>query len=366
MQIKYIDLQQQYRDLRSEIDTAIAVVLDTSAYVLGPAVRNFEENYAEFCGVRHCLGVSSGTDALVLALRALQVGPEDEVITVANSFVATAAAIAQTGARPVLVDIDPAGRNIDPSLIEAAITNNTKGIIPVHLYGRPADMDQIDRIASKHGLFVLEDAAQAQGANYKGRRAGSLGIMAAFSFYPAKNLGAFGEAGAVTTNDDNLAHRVRMLRDHGSEKKYVHDMLGYNARMDGIQGAVLGVKLKHLDRFNARRRAIARIYNQALAELPLRLPADVTDGEQVYHVYAIETPSRDDLRAYLAEEGVPTIIHYPIPIHLQKAFAYLGYSRGSFPHAECSAASTLSLPIYPEMTNPQVDYVAAKVKSFFD
>ena len=366
MQIIYIDLQQQYRNLKSEIDAAIAGVLDSSSYVLGPAVQDFEKSYARYCGVEHCLGVSSGTTALVLALRALQVGPGDEIITAANTFVATAAAIAQTGARPILVDVDPVSRNIDPSLVEAAITDKTKGIIPVHLYGSPANMESVDRIATDHNLFVLEDAAQAQGAKYKDKRTGSLGRMAAFSFYPAKNLGAFGEAGAVTTDDDELAHRVRMLRDHGSEKKYVHDLLGYNARMDGIQGAVLGVKLKHLDRHNDRRRAIAKMYGEALTGLPLRLPADLPECEQVHHVYAIETEQRDDLQSYLKEEGVPTIIHYPIPIHLQKAFAYLDYGKDSFPHSERSAASTLSLPIYPEMTDSQVEYVASKVKHFFE
>jgi len=366
MQIKYLDLQAQYQSIKREIDDAMQKVLDNSAYVLGPAVTDFETEFASFCDVDHCAGVNSGTSALVMALRALDVGPGDEVVTSGNTFIATAAAIALVGAKPVLVDVDPGTRNIDPKLISMALSNRTKVIIPVHLYGRAADMDPILALARKHGVAVLEDAAQAQGAKYKGRLCGSIGTMAAFSFYPGKNLGAFGEAGAVTTNDSSLDEKVRMLRDHGSPKKYYHDSLGYNARMDGLQGAVLGVKLKHLKKWNEERRRVAALYDKLLADAPVTLPPKCDDDySQVYHVYVIETDQRDKLQSYLNERQIPSLIHYPVPIHLQKAFAHLDYRMGDFPVTEKMAQEILSLPIYPEMTNEQVEFVADNINQFF-
>ncbi len=365
MKISYIDLQSQYQALKDDIRAAIDGVLDSGAYVLGPAVAEFEKDFASFCETKHAVGVASGTSALVLALRALGIGLGDEVITAANTFVATAAAIAQTGARPVLVDVDPVSRNIDPVLTESAITQRTRAIIPVHLYGRMAEMDEIQDIAQRRQLTIIEDAAQAHGARYRGRRAGSIGQLAAFSFYPAKNLGAFGEAGAVTSDDDDLVTKVRMLRDHGSPRKYEHELLGYNARMDGLQGAILGVKLKHLEIWNAERNRVAAKYDELLADLSIELPSRSADHDQVYHVYVIETDQRDELQSYLAQNGVPTIIHYPIPIHLQPAFKYLGYTEGDLPVAERLSSTVLSLPIYPELSDEQVAFVAAQVRAFY-
>ena len=366
MQIKYLDLQAQYRSIKSEIDAAVKKVLDSSAYVLGPAVAEFETAFAAYCGVSHCVGVNSGTSALLLALKAMGVGDGDEVITAANTFIATAAAIAHAGARPVLVDVDPQTKNIDPDLIGAAVSPRTRAIVPVHLCGRPADMDPIIKISHEHGLPVLEDAAQAHGADYKGKQIGSIGTMAAFSFYPGKNLGAYGEAGAVVTDNRGLAEIVRMLRDHGSSKKYIHEILGYNARMDGIQGAVLGVKLKYLDEWNAARNRIARKYNELLNGLPLRLPTFDGNICQTFHLYVIETDRRDSLMKYLSEQNIPTLIHYPIPIHLQEAFTRLGHSEGDFPVTEKLSKEMLSLPIYPEMSDDHVHYVAERIRAFFE
>lgn len=366
MNIPYLDLGAQYESIKEEIDTAIADVIRRNAYVLGPAVAEFEQAYALYCETKHCIGINNGTNALLLALKALDIGEGDEVLTAANTFIATAAAIAHAGAKPVLVDVDPTTRNIDPNQIEAAITNKTRVIMPVHLYGRPAPMADILAIASKHNLEVIEDAAQAHGARSKGKRVGSLGRLAGFSFYPGKNLGAYGEGGAVTTSDDRLAEQLRRLRDHGSNKKYHHDMLGYNARLEGIQGAVLGVKLKHLERWSKRRREIAARYNELLRDLPITTPDIPTDDDHVFHLYVIETDRRDQLQQFLGDHGVPTIIHYPIPIHRQQAFASLGHGKGDFPVTEQLCERILSLPIYPEMTDEQVQYVAEQTGAFFD
>lgn len=363
MEIKYLDLQAQYQKIKSEIDSEIQKVLDSSAYILGPAVKNFEENFAAYCGTKEAIGVNNGTNALLLALRALDVGAGDEVITAANTFIATISAIVQCGAKPVLVDVDPISRNIDPNLIEAAITDKTKVIIPVHLFGRMADLDPILAIAEKHNLIVLEDAAQAHGAKYKGKRAGSLGTLGAFSFYPGKNLGAYGEAGAVVTSDDALAEKIRMLRDHGSNQKYYHELIGYNARMEGIQGAVLGVKLKYLDRWNAERNRVAHLYNKLLKNVTT--PDVKTGYEQVFHLYVIETKVRDKLMKFLKDEfNIVTLIHYPIANHQQNALKYLGYKDGDFPVTERLANEILSLPIYPEMADEQVAFVAEKINLF--
>ncbi len=366
MEIPYLDLQAQYQSIKSEIDKAIHGVLDSSAYVLGEAVGRFECDFAGYCQATYAIGVNSGTNALTLALRALDIGPGAEVITAANTFVATVAAIAHTGARPVLVDVDQQSRNLDPKLLPLAMSNATKAIIPVHLYGRPAEMDPILNLARKYEVPVIEDAAQAHGAYYHGQRVGSMGRMAAFSFYPGKNLGAYGEAGAVTTNDEQLDKRLRMLRDHGSSRKYYHEMVGYNARMEGIQGAVLGVKLGHLDRWNEARRIVASWYDELLADVPVTTPVNDPDIEPVYHLYVIETDRRDALQAYLRERGVPTLIHYPVPTHIQTGYQFLGYSAGEFPVTEKLALEVLSLPIYPELRWEQADYVCEKIRDFFN
>ncbi len=365
MKIPYLDLQAQYQSIKSEIDSAIADIFANNAFVLGKAVADFESDFASYCQTDYCVGLNSGTSALTLALRALDIGPGDEVITAANTFIATAAAIAHTGATPKLVDVDPADRNISVDQIEQAIGKKTRAIIPVHLYGRPAKMNEIMAIAERHGLPVIEDAAQAHGADYFGKRAGSIGKIACFSFYPGKNLGAAGEAGAVVTDDNELDRKIRMLRDHGSEKRYHHDLLGYNARMEGIQGAVLGVKLKHLDSWTESRIRIAQMYNDLLATLPLDLPLIEKDVRSVFHLYVIASDQRDELQAYLAEKSVPSLIHYPIPIHLQPAFGYLGCKAGDFPVSEQLGQRILSLPIFPELKDEQVEYVASQIRGFF-
>lgn len=363
MEIKYLDLQAQYKSIKTELDEAIHKVLDSSAYVLGGAVKDFEADFADYCQTSFCSGVNNGTNALLLALRAMGVGPGDEVVTAANTFIATISAIVQSGAKPVLVDVDPVSRNLDPLLLKMALSPKTKVIIPVHLFGRMADMDPIMKIAEEHSIAVLEDSAQAHGARYKGKRAGSFGKMSGFSFYPGKNLGAYGEGGAVVTNDEKLDSKVKMLRDHGSEKKYYHDIIGYNARMEGIQGAVLGVKLKYLDNWNEARRNIAGWYNKYLKNVTT--PDMNPDYEQVFHLYVIECEKRDKLMEYLkSEHNIVTLIHYPIPNHLQKALDYLGYEKGDFPVTEKLADEILSLPIYPEMTEEMVEFVADKINKF--
>nr|MBN2278571.1 DegT/DnrJ/EryC1/StrS family aminotransferase [candidate division Zixibacteria bacterium] len=365
MNIKFLDLKAQYDSIKNEIDTGIAGVIESSSFALGPAVKRFEEHFADYCGVRHVIAVDSGTSALFLILKGLGVGPGEEIITAANTFIATVAAIVHTGARPVLVDVDRVTRNINPARIEAAITTKTRVIVPVHLYGSMAEMDAIENIARKKNIMVVEDAAQAQGARYKNRRSGSIGVAAGFSFYPGKNLGAYGEAGAITTSDDNLAATLRRLRDHGSDKKYYHDLIGYNARMDGIQGAVLDVKLRHLDGWNARRNQIAGMYGEKLSELPIRLPAQLPDHYQVYHQYVIETDRRDQLQEFLLKNGIPTMIHYPIPVHKQEAFRRAGLTADCCPVTESLAERILSLPIYPELHDEQIEYIAEKTKEFF-
>lgn len=364
MKIKFLDLQAQYDSIKNEIDRAVSEVIQSSSFALGPAVARFEENFARYCSCEHAVGVNSGTSALFLILKGLGIGKGDEVITAANTFIATVAAIIQTGATPVLVDVDPDTRNMDLNLIEKAISPRTRVIMPVHLYGSMVDMDSLDAIAKKHRLIVVEDAAQAQGAKLRNRPAGSFGLAAGFSFYPAKNLGAYGEAGAIVTSDSTLAKTVRKLRDHGSEKKYYHDMIGYNARMDGIQGAVLDVKLKHLDGWNSQRNRVAKRYRDNLKNLPVTLPREFEDSFQVYHQFVVEVNSRDKLQSFLADNGVPTLIHYPIPVHRQKGFVDAGFHAGSFPVTEKLAGRILSLPIYPELTDDEVDYVSSKIKEF--
>lgn len=365
MKVPFLNLAAAYEDIKDEVLPAIERTIAQCQFTLGPSVRAFEEDFGKYCGVGEVVGVNSGTSALQMALLATGTGKGDEVITVAHTFVATVAAILYVGAKPVLVDIDPVRMTMDPGRIEAAITPRTKAIIPVHLYGQPAAMDAILDIARRHHLLVIEDACQAHGARYKGQRAGSLGDVGCFSFYPGKNLGAYGEGGAVTTNNQEYAHKARMYRDWGAEKRYHHDLLGYNARMEGIQGTVLGIRLKRLDTLNERRRAVARMYDQALADLPLTLPRQAGDCEHVYHIYAVRTPRRDELLTFLQEREVFCGIHYPTPVHLQKGYASLGYTRGDFPVSEKAASEELSLPMCPYLREEQVQFVVQCIREFF-
>jgi dTDP-4-amino-4,6-dideoxygalactose transaminase len=363
MRVPFLDLSAHHAPLRSEIDAAIGEVIESGAFAGGPFVERFEEEFAQYCDCRYAVGVGSGTDAIWLALLASGVGVGDEVITVPNTFMATAEAISFCGAQPVFVDVDALTYTMDPALIEKAISSRTKAIIPVHLFGQPADMDPILEIARARGLVVIEDAAQAHGAEYKGRRAGSLGDVGCFSFYPGKNLGAFGEAGAVVTRDAELQKRIRILRDHGQVQKYHHAMVGWNARMDGIQAAVLEVKLRHLEKSNELRRRHAAEYDRALGEIEeLVTPYTADYARHVYHIYAIRVPARDEIIGSLAETGIACGIHYPVPIHLQDAYKNLNYEIGSFPVAERAARQLMSLPMFPELTSPQIDTVTKAMK----
>ncbi|MEW5923898.1 MAG: DegT/DnrJ/EryC1/StrS family aminotransferase [Candidatus Zixiibacteriota bacterium] len=364
MNIKFLDLNAQYCSIKEDIDKAIAGVIESSSFILGPAVSRFEENFAQFCHCKYAVAVNSGTTALLLAMKALGIGRGDEVITAANTFIATVAAIIDAGATPVLVDVNPETKNIDLNLIESAISSKTRAIIPVHLYGSMVDMGRLMEIARRHNLVIIEDAAQAHGAKCDGQPAGSFGAAGCFSFYPGKNLGAYGEGGAIVTSDQSLAEKLRILRDHGSKRKYYHDMIGYNARMDGIQGAILDVKLKHLPQWNEARNKVAAQYRQLLADTPVSLPGEMNNLYQVYHQFVIETNRRDELQNYLRENGIPTLIHYPIPVHLQKGYIDAGFKSGSLPVTERLSDSILSLPIYPELGSAEIEYISSKIKSF--
>ncbi len=359
--IPLVDLRAQYQEIKHEVEAAIHRVLESSRFVLGPEVEAFEQGFATFCRTRHAVAVNSGTSALHLALLAAGVGPGSEVITVPFTFVATVATILYAGAKPVLVDIDPRTLTIDPGKIEAAVTSRTVAILPVHLYGHPADMDPILQIAKKHGLVVIEDCAQAHGAEYHGRRVGSMGAVGCFSFYPSKNLGAYGEGGAVTTDDEDFAHKVRLLRNWGAPQRYTHLLKGYNYRMDAIQGAILRVKLAHLEKWTESRRHHARSYDRLLAHSGVELPIAQSWARHVYHVYGIRSETRDAIRKSLLARDIHCEVHYPVPVHLQPAFADLGYQKGDFPTAESVAETQLSLPIYPELTKSQIEGVAAVI-----
>ena len=363
MNIPFLDLGAAYRELQSEIDAAVARSLASGYYIGGPEVAAFEDEFAGYCGATHSVGVANGLDALHLALRAMDVGPGDEVIVPSNTFIATWLAVSQCGATPVPVEPDARTFNIDPARIEAAITPRTRVILPVHLYGQPADMDAILAIARKHGLRVLEDGAQAHGARYKGRRLGAHGDAVAWSFYPGKNLGAMGDGGAVTTTDAQLADRIRVLRNYGSRVKYVHEVQGYNSRLDPLQAAILRVKLAHLDEWNARRSTIAARYQQGLVGCGLALPDVPTWAEPVWHLYVVQHPQRNALQQKLGEAGIGTLIHYPIPPHLQSAYAALGYGQGSFPVSENIHNEVLSLPIGPSMSLSDAEQVIEAVRS---
>jgi len=364
IQIPLVDLKAQYRSIKPEIDAAIQRVLDHCGFILGREVEAFEKAFAAYCGTDWAAGVASGTAALHLSLLACGVGPGDEVITTPFTFFATGEAISQTGARPVFVDIDPLTYNVDPTRIEAAITPRTKVIVPVHLYGQPAEMDPILDIARRYGLRVIEDAAQAHGAEYRGRRVGSMGDLACFSFYPSKNLGCYGDGGMVVGNDPELMDRVYRLRDHGRISKYEHGEPGWGYRLDALQAAILGAKLPHLDDWNDARRAHAARYNELLSDTEVVTPTEAEHVKHIYHCYVIRSPRRDALVEYLKSEGVGVVIHYPLPLHLQPAYRSLGYRPGDFPISEACAREVLSLPMYPELTDEQQQRVVEAVKAF--
>ncbi|MDP8923311.1 MAG: DegT/DnrJ/EryC1/StrS family aminotransferase [Chloroflexota bacterium] len=360
--VPFVDLAAQYAAIEAEVDEASRQVLRKTDFILGREVGLFEEELAAYCEGRYAVGLDSGTSAIELALRAFEIGPGDEVITVANTFIATALAISYTGATPILVDASPETATIDVARLEPAVTDRTRAIIPVHLYGQPADMDPIMELARRRGLVVIEDACQAHGARYKGRRVGSLGHAAAFSFYPAKNLGAFGDGGMVTTNDERVADALRMLRNYGQREKYHHLLRGFNRRLDTLQAAVLRVKLRYLDDWNAARRRHADLYTQLLSGSGVATPVAAEYAESVWHLYVIQTADRAGLKAHLDGRGIATGIHYPIPVHLQPAYADLGYAPGDFPVAERLAEQVLSLPMYAELSAEMVEYVADAVR----
>jgi dTDP-4-amino-4,6-dideoxygalactose transaminase len=358
MKVPYFDLKTQYASLRDEILAALDGVCRNASFILGEEVARFEQEFATYCEAKYCVAVNSGTSALHLALLGAGVKPGDEVITTGNTFIATAEAISYTGAQPVFVDIDPATANIDPERIEEAITIRTKVILPVHLYGRPVNFAAIAEVAERHKLTVIEDACQAHGARYHGKRVGSLGRAAAFSFYPGKNLGAYGEGGALTTNDEKIAQMARTLRDHGQTRRYFHDLIGYNYRMDGFQGAVLRVKLRRLNEWTAKRQELAALYRTLLANSPVDLVEDDPQSEPVYHLFVIYADHRDEVRAQLEARGVQTAVHYPRPVHLQVPYAELGYRPGSLPHTERACERCISMPLYPELSSDQVKCAA--------
>jgi dTDP-4-amino-4,6-dideoxygalactose transaminase len=375
MKVPFLDLKAQYNSIKEEVNPAIQNILDNTAFILGKSVSEFETNFAKAHDVKFCYGVSSGTDGNHLVLWALGIKAGDEVIIPADTFIATAWGATLCGATPVFVDCHPQSYNLDPDKIEKAITSKTKAIVAVHLYGQPADMDKINAIAKKHNLIVVEDCAQSHLAEYKGKKTGGLARAASFSFYPGKNLGAYGEGGAVTTNDEELATKFKMMREHGSAKKYYHELYGHNYRLEGIQGAVLNVKLKHLDKWTNERRRAAAKYKECLKDVKqIVLPHEMDYAKHVYHLFVIKVKDsnkanrsgkRDELQKFLEENGISTGLHYPIPLHEQPCFSSLGYKKGDFPVTEELAEQCLSLPIFPEITNEQIEYISEKIKLFF-
>ena len=362
--IPLVDLTAQYHSMKDEIDAAISTILESGHFILGPAVSNFEESIASYLGVEHAIGLASGTDALVLALRALDIGAGDEVIIPAYTFFATAGTVISVGAKPVFVDIDPLSYEIDVAQVKDRITPRTKAIIPVHLYGHPVDMDAIQELAHAHGLRVIEDNAQAFGALYRGRKTGSIGDIGCLSFFPTKNLGAYGDGGMVVTNDTALAERMRMLRTHGWKKKYYSEEVGYNSRLDSLQAAILHAKLPHVDSWNQKRRELAARYTEKLASLDVTAPVECEWGRHVYHLYIIRSDRRDELQAFLKQRGIASEVYYPLPPHLAAPCRKLGYKDGDFPHAERASRETLALPLYPELTIEQQDKVIVGVREF--
>ena len=361
--VPYYDLKSQYESIRSEILEALDRSCRNTSFSLGEDVVSFEKEFAGYCEAKYCIAVNSGTSALHLALLAAGVGPDDEVITTPNSFIASVETIAYTGAKPVFADIDPDTANIDPQCVAKVITTRTKAILPVHLYGRPADLQSLQELALTNNLALIEDACQAHGARYRSRRVGAICASGAFSFYPSKNLAAYGEAGAVVTNDDRIAEYCRAARSHGEFRRYFHDFIGYNYRMEGFQGAVLRVKLRHLEKWSARRKEIAARYRKRLSGLPVRLPQDDPRDECAYHLFVIYVENRDAVQAELKNRGIGTAVHYPLPLHLQRALAGLGYKQGNFPHAEKACREVLALPLFPELTDDDVDYVCESLQA---
>lgn len=362
--IPLVDLTAQYHSIKVEIDAAVHATLESGHFILGPAVSKFEESIAAYLGVDHAIGLASGTDALVLALRALEIGPGDEVIVPAYTFFATAGTVMSVGATPIFVDIDPVTYEMDVAQIEARVTPKTKAIIPVHLYGHPTDMDPVLELARSHRLKVIEDNAQAFGATYRGRKTGSLGDIGCLSFFPTKNLGAFGDGGMVVTNHPALADRMRMLRTHGWKKKYYSEEVGYNSRLDALQAAILQAKLPHVDSWNEKRRAIAGRYSEQLARLGITIPVECDWGRHVYHLYIIRSDRRDELQAFLKQKGIASEVYYPLPPHLSTPCRKLGYHEGNFSHAERASHETVALPLYPELTEGQQEEVIAAVSEF--
>ncbi len=376
MNVPFLDLKVQYKQIEHEVVPMVTEAMANGAFIGGTQVLGFEKEFAEFCDSKYCAGLNSGTDALRFALLAVGVGPGDEVITVPNTFIATTEAISQVGATPVFVDIDERTYNMDPQKLEdflksrfkpqaSSLKPTPKAVIPVHLYGQPADMDPIMEIAQKNNIIVIEDACQAHGALYKNRKAGSLGTIGCFSFYPGKNLGAYGEGGAIVTQDEQIASKIRMIRDHGQAKKYFHDIEGYNGRLDAIQAGVLRIKLRRLSDWNKSRRENAAYYNELLSKVNgVTLPVEADFARSVYHLYVILVDDREGLQQFLSDKGIGTGLHYPLPLHLQKAYAHLGYKEGSFPVTESVAKRLISLPMFPELTREQIEYVAESIREF--
>jgi len=362
--IPLVDLRRQYLSIKEEIDAVLLETVASGRYILGEEVVRFEGEFAEYCGTRHCIGVSSGTAAIGLAFEAAGVGEGDEVIVPANTFIAGVLPVLRLRAKPVLVDCDEATATLDPGLVADAVGPRTKAILAVHLYGQSANVDPLLELCARHGLVLVEDACQAHGARYKGRRVGGLGRASAFSFYPSKNLGAYGDGGAVTTDDDDVAERIRLVRDLGRSSAHTHVVEGWNERLDAIQAAVLRVKLRHLDRWNALRRAHAAVYEEALSDAGVRTPCAATWAEHIWHLYVIRSAERDQLRSALAADGVETGLHYPLPLHLQPALARLGYSRGDFPVTEAWAEELLSLPMFTELETSEIERVTSAVAAF--
>lgn len=366
MKVPFVDLKRQYSSIKPEIDAAIQDVLDNTAFIMGENVKNFESNFAKFCGVKHAIGVSSGTSALHLALLGAGIKPGDEVITVPNTFIATAEAISHVGAKPVFVDIDKETYTINVSKIKDKITEKTKAVIPVHLYGQMVEMDDLMELAQDNNLKIIEDSAQAHGAEYKCRKAGTIANSGCFSFYPGKNLGAYGDAGMVTTNDDEIAENVKILRDHGRSDKYEHKIIGFNHRIDALQAAILNVKLRYLNGWTDARRKNAKLYNELLSNVDVVTPVEKEYSKHVYHLYVIRTRRRDELQKYLKTQGIATGIHYPIPLHLQPAYSHLNYKKGDFPVTEEYSGEIMSLPMFAELTEEEIEGVVDKIKKFID
>lgn len=368
MNIPLMDLKAQYRSIRDDVLKAVEKVLEGGRYILGPEVKALEEEVAALCGVGHGIGVANGTDALVLTLDALGIGPGDEVITTPFTFFATAESISRVGATPVFVDIDPGTYNLDVSQIKKRITPRTKAIMPVHIFGQPADMDEVMEVAREHGLWVVEDACQAIGAEYRGRKVGALGHAACFSFFPTKNLGGYGDGGMIVTDDESLARKLRSLRVHGSrpDSKYINTAIGYNSRLDELQAAILRIKLRRLEEWNVARRRKARLYHELLRDLPVETPVEAADRAHIYHLYIIQTEERTALIDHLNRHGIASGVYYPIPLHRQEVYRSLGYGEGSLPRVEKAAERTLALPLYPEMPEENVRYVAEVVRRFFE